>query len=504
MVTRIKSGALAGIEGLAVMVEVDISRGLPGFYLVGLPNTEVRESRQRVLAALRNSGVKLPAGKITVNLAPAGIKKEGASFDLAIAMGVMAAQGRTMDRGCLGPHEAPLFLGELSLSGRLLPVRGLLAMVLAAAERGDRLVVVPAVQVREASLAPGVRVLGMESLRDAIHWWDTGQEPLVASAGTKAICRPKPVQGQLVGLEGQPSLLKAAVVAAAGGHNMLMVGPPGTGKTRLARLLGSSQPPLTQEEALEVTRIHSAAGILADGSLVQQRPFRAPHHTLTRAGLVGGGLSLRPGEVTLAHRGILFLDEMSEFSPAVLDVLREPLEEGRITLARGAGHRSFPADFQLLGAMNPCRCGFLGSGLRTCRCSPAERRRYLSRLSGPLLDRFDLFVQVGPWQGRFLENAASKRPRKPATDWRKTVTTGCWPDLGVGAQGKGQPAVSAQARRHLDALRQPLGLSLRSVHSCLRVAATVARLDGSAAVEKNHVVEALEFRLENLALETLV
>ncbi len=315
---------------------------------------------------------------------------------------------------------------------------------------------------------------------------------------------PVPALGSLVGLEGQPSLLKAAVVAAAGRHNMLMVGPPGTGKTRLARLLGSNQSPLTSDEALEVTRIHSAAGILAEGRLVEQRPFRAPHHTLTRAGLVGGGPSLRPGEVTLAHQGILFLDELTEFPPAVLDVLREPMEEGLVTLARGPGHRSYPANFQLLGAMNPCRCGFLGSGVRSCRCSPAERRRYLSRLSGPLLDRFDLFVQVGEWKGRFLEDPDQKRHRAPATDWRKTVTTGCWPDLGASAKGQSQTPISSAARHHLDALRQPLGLSLRSVHSCLRVASTVARLDVSLMVQKNHLVEALEFRLENLALESLI
>jgi len=504
MVTKIKSGALAGIDGMAVTVEVDICRGLPGFHLVGLPNAEVKESRQRVLAALRNSGVKLPPGKITVNLAPAGVRKEGASFDLAIAMGVMAARGSGMHLSCLRQGETPLFLGELSLFGQLQPVRGLLAMVLAAAERGDRLVIVPACQAWEANLARGVRVVGAKNLSDVIHWWDTGQEPILVSP-SKAAQPAIPCQSSsnMLGLSGQPSLLKAAVVAVAGRHNVLMVGPPGTGKTRLARIMGGSQALLEPEEALEVTRIHSAAGILAEGRLMQRRPFRAPHHTLTKAGLIGGGSRLRPGEVTLAHRGVLFLDELPEFNPAVLNVLREPLEEKKITLARGGGSRAYPADFQLIAAMNPCRCGFLGSDVKNCRCTDSERRRYLSRLSGPLLDRFDLFVQVGSWEGEFLKEGSQPEVFQPASDWRELTTTGCWPDLQGALRCSSGLEITDGAKRHLNLIRRPLGLSLRSINSCLKVAATIARLDRCKAVGKNHVIEAMEFRLENLALEAL-
>ncbi len=509
MATKIKTAALSGIDGLAVTVEVDICRGLPGFHLVGLPNAEVRESRQRVLAALRNSGFSLPAGKITVNLAPAGVRKEGASFDLAIAMGVMAASGKGLNRNCVANDEVPLFLGELSLFGQLRPVRGLLAMVLAAAEKGERLVVVPGQQAREAALAKDVRVIGADNLEQLIQWWNTGQEPVLEKfKKTTPVHLASGLKGsggcQLLGLEGQPSLLKAAVLAVAGRHNILMVGSPGTGKTRLARILGAYQASMTSAEALEITKIHSAAGNLPDGQLVNQRPFRAPHHTLTKAGLIGGGNSMRPGEVTLAHGGMLFLDEFSEFQPAVLDVLREPLEEKSITLDRGMGHRQYPADFQLVASMNPCRCGYLGSGVKPCRCSGAERRRYLSKLSGPLLDRFDLFVQVGSWEGNFLKEVDGPLLQAPAQDWRQLSTTGCWPGLSRGTERIRNPKLSLAARKHLNAIRGPLGLSLRAVNSCLRVAATIASLDHSDAVEKGHVLEALEFRLDNLALESMI
>jgi len=511
MASRIKTGALAGIDGLAVTAEVDISRGLPGFHLVGLPSAEVRESRERVLAALRHSGVRIPVGKITVNLAPAGIRKVGAFFDLAIAMGIVAAGETRTREDDRGSRPGALFIGELSLFGELRPVRGLLAIVLAAARMGEGMVVVPAAQAWEAGLVDGVEVVGANTLAEVIRWWRTGRKPDSGQSGQRpATVRPDNSATVspdilLAGLEGQPLVRKAAVLAAAGGHHLLMVGPPGTGKTRLARILGRLQPPMNRDHAMEVTRIHSAAGMLGETSLMVRRPFRAPHHTITRAGLVGGGAGPSPGEVTLAHGGLLFLDELLQFSPAVLDVLREPMEEGSITLVRNPGRHTFPADFQLVAAMNPCRCGYLGSTLRPCRCTAGDRSRYLSRLSGPLLDRFHLFVEVGQWQGRFLTRKREENPAGPSAEgvspsWRerpstKDLAAARW-RLSGWRNRSDRDLLTAGAAGFLDDSRLPLGLSLRGVKRCLSVARTLAALDRRDRIGRTQVQEALEFRRE--------
>ncbi|MEZ4389198.1 MAG: YifB family Mg chelatase-like AAA ATPase [Candidatus Krumholzibacteriia bacterium] len=495
MTATIRTGGLQGLDGVTVHVEVDLVRGLPGFHLVGLPNTAVRESRERVLAAIRNSGYRLPAGKVTVNLAPADIRKEGAGHDLAIAVAVIAAERRRRGRR---DGRGGFLLGELSLFGQVRPVRGLLAIVLDARARGEATVVVPREQVWEARLVPGVEVVGVATLAEAVEWYLAGRRPDADDPATPMTAPETPETPDDV-LALPPHLTRAALLAAAGRHHLLLIGPPGAGKTRLARLLMGLLPDLEPSEALAVTRIHSAAGLLNRPGLVTRPPLRAPHHTITTAGLLGGGANLRPGEVTLAHLGVLFLDELSEFGGRTLDALREPLSEGVVRVARGSGQRAFPARFQLVAATNPCRCGYLGSRLRTCTCTASEVARHRGRLSGPLRDRFDLVVDLGEQTGALSRDEERRQLRRQVDAARRVLARARPTPVSWSLQRRVVAlGLDAAAQDVLTAARGPLGLSARAVLRACRVARTAAALAGAAAVQPEHVQEALGYRHEAL------
>lgn len=501
MLAKIQSYALDGLTGYAVDVETDINSGLPGYDMVGLASTATKESKERVRSAIKNSGFQYPAKRIIVNLAPADTKKEGPTFDLPVALGIMAATGQIENKY----YKQFVIIGELSLDGELRHVNGIMPLLISAMQAGHRKFIIPSANAREASFIEGIDVYALPTLRDVVEMLSGVAYEKVQTSTYESACVSHGYGVDFADVKGQSVAKRALEIAVAGGHNALMIGPPGAGKTMLAKCVPTIMPEMTFEEAVEVTKIHSVAGIL-DGNvgIVTTRPFRTPHHTTTVPALIGGGAKAKPGEVSLANHGVLFLDEMPEYSRHALETLRQPLEDRKVTVARVQQTTEYPANFMLIASMNPCPCGNYGSKNQICRCTPSQIHNYVSKLSGPLMDRIDLQIEVDnvsydelrfQKSGETSAQIKERVNRVRALQRQRFANDGILTNAEMGSRELGKYcAIDKDCERLLQKAFEKLNLSARGTTRILKVARTIADIEGSENILPAHIGEAIQYR----------